>query len=228
VVKSASSNAEQQKINREQIGADLLGDEIALAAPWSAMPVRAVFLVGFMASGKSCVGQELARRLDWDFVDLDALVESRERQTIVEIFRDRGETGFRMAETSALRELTESLKRATVVALGGGTFAQPINRELLQPWHSVFLDVPCDELWQRSLVDADKRPLRKDGSLEFARLYEYRRPFYSQATVTVVTAGRDLASLCAEIERSLQSQGSPESTSSTQNPSISLETGESH
>src|SRR5208283_831007 len=78
------------------------------------MGVRAVFLVGFMASGKSSVGQELARRLDWDFVDLDARIESRERQTISEIFRDRGEAAFRLAETSALRDLTESLGRDTV------------------------------------------------------------------------------------------------------------------
>ena len=86
-------------------------DEIPDLAPWSAMGVRAVFLVGFMASGKSSVGQELARRLGWDFVDMDARIESRERQTIPEIFRERGEPGFRLAETSALRDLlTEPLE----------------------------------------------------------------------------------------------------------------------
>jgi len=85
------------------------------------MPIRAVFLVGFMASGKSTVGQELARRLDWDFVDLDARIESREQKSVPKLFRDRGETGFRLAETSALEDLlTASLQRDTVVALGGG------------------------------------------------------------------------------------------------------------
>ncbi|MFY9843041.1 MAG: shikimate kinase, partial [Terriglobales bacterium] len=84
------------------------------------MEVRAVFLVGFMACGKSTVGQELARRLDWDFVDLDERIEWRERQTISEIFRQRGEEGFRLAETSALCDLTDSLERDTVIALGGG------------------------------------------------------------------------------------------------------------
>ena len=58
------------------------------------MGVRAVFLVGFMASGKSRVGQELARRLDWDFVDLDARIESREGQTIREIFGTEGSPSF--------------------------------------------------------------------------------------------------------------------------------------
>ncbi len=64
------------------------------------MGVRAVFLVGFMAAGKTTVGQELARRLGWDFVDLDAEIESRERQTIAEMFRDRGEREFRLVETA--------------------------------------------------------------------------------------------------------------------------------
>src|SRR5437763_5498657 len=98
------------------------------------MGVRAVFLVGFMASGKSSVGQELARRLNWEFVDLDKRIESRERQCIPELFRDRGESGFRVAETAALRELTQSLAHDTVIALGGGTFSQASNQDLLRPW----------------------------------------------------------------------------------------------
>jgi len=182
-----------------------------------------------MASGKSSVGQELARRLDWEFVELDARIEARERQTIPEIFRDRGESGFRVAETSALRDLAQSLERDTVVALGGGAFSQPENRELLQPWRSVFLETPLDELWQRSLEDARERPLRKDRT-GFARLYEYRLPFYRQATMTVVTSGKNPASLCAEIERRLQLEGLKGKSCSSQgpaHPSADFETGES-
>jgi shikimate kinase len=180
------------------------------------MPVRAVFLVGFMASGKSSVGQELARRLGWDFVDLDARIEFRERQTVPEIFRDRGEHGFRLAETSALREVTELLVRDTVVALGGGAFVQERNRELLRQWPSVFLEAPASELWQRSLTDGVERPLRRDDPAEFARLCEQRLPFYREATVTVVTSGKDLASVCDEIERTLQFRGGSEAEGSPQ------------
>ncbi|MGA9497352.1 MAG: shikimate kinase [Terriglobales bacterium] len=178
------------------------------------MEVRAVFLVGFMACGKSTVGQELARRLDWDFVDLDERIEWRERQTISEIFRQRGEEGFRLAETSALCDLTDSLERDTVIALGGGTFAHAQNRELLRSWPSIFLDTPIDELWRRSMKDAGKRPLRSDRA-EFARLLESRLPFYRQATVTVVTSGKDQTSLCAEIERTLQVCGKNEVATSS-------------
>ena len=168
------------------------------------MEVRAVFLVGFMASGKSSVGQELARRLDWDFVDLDARIESRERQTVSEIFRDRGEPGFRLAESSALRELlTDSLQRNRVVALGGGAFVQERNRELLGQWPSVFLEAPASELWQRSLTDGVERPLRGDPE-QFAQLYAERLPCYRQASLVVETTGKPLASICVEIEGALQ------------------------
>jgi shikimate kinase len=192
------------------------------------MKVRAVFLVGFMASGKTTVARELARRLDWDFVDLDARIESRERQTIPEIFRDRGESAFRLAETSALRDLTESLERNTVVALGGGTFAQANNRDLLRSWPSVFLEVPLDELWHRSLQDPTQRPLGNDNRAEFARLYEHRLPFYRQAAMTVVTLGKDdPVSLCVEIECRLQLRDGAKLAGSSLPPATGFGTGES-
>jgi shikimate kinase len=189
------------------------------------MAVRAVFLVGFMASGKSSTGKELAGRLGWDFVDLDSRIEAREEKTIPEIFRDRGEHGFRMAEANALRDLTESLAQDTVVALGGGAFAQLENRELLSSWPSVFLEVSLDELWHRCIEHAKERPLRKNRT-EFARLYQQRLPFYREATVTVVTSGKDPASLCDEIERKLQSWGRAVDAGLSQMPSANSETGE--
>jgi shikimate kinase len=189
------------------------------------MAVRAVFLVGFMASGKSCVGSQLARRLDWDFVDLDTRIEAREGQTIPELFRERGESGFRLAETDALQELTSNLKREAVVALGGGAFVHPGNRELLRAWPSVFLDAPVDELWRRALDDTTERPLRTDAA-EFARLHQSRLPSYREATVTIVTSGKDPISLCVEIERSLQFQAGEADRSAEPSPASSG-TGES-
>jgi shikimate kinase len=189
------------------------------------MSVNAVFLVGFMASGKTTLGTALARRLGWDFVDLDAAIESREGHTIQQIFRERGESEFRKLEASALSALTRSLECNTVVALGGGTFAYGQNREFLQQWPSVFLEAPVEELWQRSLKDAAKRPLRKDV-IEFGRLYEDRLPHYRRATVTIVTSGRDTASLCAEIESILLLRGSVQISATTKTPPAHFGTGE--
>jgi shikimate kinase len=169
------------------------------------MGAQAVFLVGFMASGKSTAGPELSRRLGWDFVDLDSRIAARERRSVPEIFRDHGEAGFRLAESNALEHLTQSLERNSVVALGGGAFAQAKNRALLRDWPSVFLNAPVEELWQRSLADGIERPLRINRD-QFARLHAERLPFYREATITVDTAGRDVASICAEIEAALHLQ----------------------
>jgi shikimate kinase len=171
------------------------------------MNVRVVFLVGFMAAGKTTVGRELAQRLGWEFVDLDAYIEACEQKSIREIFEERGEHGFRELEHGALRELTESLESDAVIALGGGTFAQTANREFLRPFASVFLEAHLDELWERSRADHAKRPLRSENREEFARLYEGRVSFYREATVTIVTSGKAPASLCAEIERTLKLEG---------------------
>lgn len=170
------------------------------------MGARAVFLVGFMASGKSTVGPELARRLGWNFVDLDTRIEAREQLTVPEIFEKRGEDGFRVAETAALTHLTQTLEQDSVVALGGGAFAQDNNRELLRPWPSVFLNAPVDELWRRCTEDTAVRPLRQDRE-QFARLYQHRLPCYRKARLTVETSGKDPISICAEIESALQLGG---------------------
>src|SRR3974390_1448474 len=170
------------------------------------MGVRAVFLTGFMASGKTTVGRELARRLGWKFIDLDDHIQAREQQSIPEIFRSRGETAFRSAETRALKELAAALDHDTVVALGGGAFAQPANRDLLREWPIVFLDVPADELWRRSSSDSIARPLRTSRE-EFVQLYQERLSFYRQASVVIPAIGKDPASVCADIEAALALTG---------------------
>jgi shikimate kinase len=210
------------------------------------MKAHAVFLVGFMAAGKSTVGKEFARLLGWNFVDLDTRIESRERQTVPQILRDRGEREFRLAETAALTDLINtdllntdlintdlinsdsgngSVNRNTVIALGGGAFVQEVNRQLLLPWPTVFLDAPVSELWLRTLSDGIERPLRTDPN-QFARLYAERLPFYRQATVTIVTSGKDPASLCDEIRRTLQCWGTTEAAGSSQASSAQSEKGE--
>jgi len=162
----------------------------------------AVFLVGFMAAGKTSVGQALARRLGWEFIDLDARIESREGQTVPEIFASRGERSFRAAESGALRELLATLEKDSIVSLGGGAFVQDTNRDLLKDWPSVFLEAPVDELWRRSSEDVAERPLRKSWE-QFSDLYQQRIPGYRQAKLIVNTSARDISSICAEIENAL-------------------------
>ncbi|HIM57572.1 MAG TPA: shikimate kinase, partial [Candidatus Latescibacteria bacterium] len=86
------------------------------------LPKR-VLLVGFMASGKSSTGEELASRLGWDFKDFDTVIAARARKSVSRIFAEDGETEFRRLESSVAEDLLA--RGDTVVASGGGWPAQP-------------------------------------------------------------------------------------------------------
>ena len=172
--------------------------------------LAAIFLVGFMGAGKTSVGRALGQRLHWAFEDLDDRIERRENRTVVEIFRDSGESAFRRAEHNALqeliRELIEDLRGGgpRIVALGGGAFSQDANAALLHAsgWPTVFLDTPVEELWQRCAKQAGEsqveRPMLR-GREQFGKLYESRRKSYSMASVTVETGNREVEAIAAEI-----------------------------
>jgi shikimate kinase len=154
-----------------------------------------IYLVGFMAAGKTTLARALARRLDWQPVDIDEVIEQREHLTVTEIFAKRGEAYFRTLEREVLAEQTAP--RHLVVATGGGTFADPQNRAAInQDGVSVWLDVPLDRLIGRIPADG-RRPLAADRA-GFERLYHQRRAAYEQAHVRL-DAGR--ASVDALVEQ---------------------------
>lgn len=142
------------------------------------MKADKVYLVGFMGSGKTTVARALADRLDWRAVDIDELIEARERQTVADLFARKGEAYFRTVERGVLVDQLGS--RHTVVATGGGTFVDPQNRVLINnDGVSVWLDVPLVHLIDRVPADG-RRPLAADRA-EFERLYRARRDAYAQA-----------------------------------------------
>jgi shikimate kinase len=139
---------------------------------------RTVFLVGFMGTGKSSVGACLAELLGVRFVDTDALVEREEGRSVERIFRESGEDHFRQMERRVLRELdsTEPL----VVATGGGLFTGEAERSWMnERGHTVWLDVPLDELRKR-IGEGSGRPLWKDDAA-FLEMFETRKKAYRQA-----------------------------------------------
>jgi shikimate kinase len=167
--------------------------------------LRIVFLVGFMGSGKSTVGQALSRRMGWRFDDLDSRIEAREERSITEIFRDSGEAAFREAETSALRELLGDVDASpTIAALGGGAFAQCANLEIIKNSGApiVWLDAPVEELWRRCEAEDKVRPLMESPN-QFRQLYEARRAVYMKASLHIETGGRTQDDVAAEIARKL-------------------------
>jgi len=145
-----------------------------------------IYLLGFMASGKSTVGRHLARRLGWSFFDLDDEIEAAEKTTIAQIFDTRGEAEFRRIESEILAQHVLSIEhgRPAVVALGGGAFLSPANRELASGnGVSVWLDCDFDRI-ERRVAWASHRPLARDHE-KLVALFHERRDIYRLADVHI-------------------------------------------
>ncbi len=134
-----------------------------------------VAFVGYMGSGKSTVGRAVARRIGWDFVDLDREIEARAGRSIPDIFSSSGEDFFRNLEHRVLVD-TLNGSNERVVACGGGIVVRRENRERLKDAATVFLDGNLRMLFTRTRGGG--RPLRASGFDEFARRYEERLPLY--------------------------------------------------
>jgi shikimate kinase len=147
-----------------------------------------IFLLGYMASGKSTLGAALADALNCAFMDLDELLEGKLGMPVGAFIEQKGELSFRKAEHEALVSWLEEGPKDTVVALGGGTPVFYDHMALLnESGRTVFLDVSIGELAQR-LKGSTDRPLIKsqEDLVEFVakHLFE-RRPYYSQAQMRV-------------------------------------------
>jgi shikimate kinase len=168
-------------------------------------PAPIVALTGFMAAGKSTVGRTLWSLLHWRFIDLDCEIECRSKLRIHEIFALHGESRFREMETDALRGVLESASTSTVIALGGGTFVQPRNAELLSAAGAevVFLELDILELLRRCQAamahfPEQPRPLAADSEA-FCALYLRRLPHYRNAKLILNTANKTVDQTAREI-----------------------------
>lgn len=164
---------------------------------------RPVFLIGFMACGKTTVGRLLAGELGYGFVDTDDLVERREGRSVERVFADSGEGQFRRAEWEILKGL-DGLDR-TVVATGGGTFLGYAQRRwMIDRGRTVWLDVPLDIARSRTAAEgpgARVRPLwRGNDPIGLRALFEKRRAAYALAEIRA-----DASAPAAEIARALAS-----------------------
>ena len=151
-----------------------------------------VALIGFMTSGKSTIGPQLAMRLDLDFLDLDRMIVEQERATVDEIFATRGEDEFRAIETALLaRHLGGP---ACVIATGGGIADREGNRRSLARRSTVvWLDLRFETVMERLREDAGPaRPLvDRLGTDGLRDLHHRRRALYASCADLRVDADRD-------------------------------------
>ena len=159
-----------------------------------------IYLVGFMASGKTTVGRLLATELGWTFHDLDEDIEASEGKPIATIFDTRGEEEFRGLEQQAVRKRVREVERGKpmVLALGGGSFVHDGNHALLQEnGVTIWLDCPFDKVCDR-VGDTSHRPLARDRKT-FRQLYDDRQAAYAKADHRIAIDSDDPAEIVAAI-----------------------------
>ena len=147
-----------------------------------------IYLVGFMGTGKTAVGKELAKKKKLQFVDMDELIELREKRVISDIFAKDGEPYFRKVEKRVLKEVSQEKK--FVVACGGGIVLDKENITIMKDTGIIICLTASPAVILERTRAYSHRPLlnvshpRKQIEL----LLKFRSPYYAQADKTIDTS----------------------------------------
>lgn len=160
-----------------------------------------------MGSGKSAVGKGLAAAMEYNLIDFDDYIETKENATISTIFKEKGEIYFRKKEAAYLVELTEIIKGKTIISLGGGTPCYGMNLETIKKTDSIslYLNTSVRELTARLWNERAKRPLislqeSQESLEEYIRKHLFERSFfYNQATHSIKTNDKSIKEIVQEI-----------------------------
>jgi len=159
--------------------------------------IKNIILVGFMAVGKSTIGQRVAQELDWTFLDTDYEIERQTGLRIPELFQKYGEGRFRTEENLEVKRLTEVSR--TVISTGGGTVLDPENFRMLQKLGMmIHLYAPLEVVLQRVKNQQD-RPMLNKCRVELEELWRTRLKVYKQAHITLDTTDGDIEQKVEEI-----------------------------
>lgn len=166
-----------------------------------ALVIERVVLLGYMTAGKSTVGQALARRLEWEFLDFDVEIEHRAGVSVKTLIETCGEEALREMEAALTEEVAE--RPGMVLAPGGGWITRPEQLDRLgSRTLSVWLRVSVDETVRRLNGDAVERPFRghPDPRPLIAEMLAEREPLYRLADLSIPVDGRTPESVAFELE----------------------------
>lgn len=156
-----------------------------------------IYLIGMMGTGKTTVGQLLARKLSYRFFDTDILIERVAQKSINDLFAEEGETYFRDLESQVLNHL--SAYGRSVIATGGGIVLRQLNWSYLRDGLSIWLDASVDLLVER-LAEDDTRPLLKTDELptKLENLLAERKNLYQEADLHVLIEAQETPDAIAD------------------------------
>ena len=165
-----------------------------------------IALIGFMGTGKTAVGQALAEKLGWRFIELDLLIEQKVGKSIPDIFQQGGEIAFRELEIEVTKEVAG--KTNVVIACGGGLVLNKINTDRLRENAIiVYLTASPGVILKRVSKEAGQRPLLEvdNPALTIRELLKFRKPFYGRAAdVTINTSKLDIDAVAEQIIEKLK------------------------
>lgn len=169
--------------------------------------VNNIAIIGFMATGKSSVGLELAKSLELKFIDIDEHIEANQRKPISQIFKDHGEEYFRGLESELIKEISQS--QGVVISCGGGICLNPENIKTLGKKNKVILlEASADDIIERTKNDRT-RPLLGDKDKKKAIEYlmnKRRKQYLKSADIVIDTSGKDIATIRDEIVMRLEAE----------------------
>ena len=163
-----------------------------------------IILIGFMGSGKTTVGQQLAAETGRDFYDMDDLVEEHAGMSVADIFERKGEEYFRKLEHRILAEAVKGTDR--ILAAGGGIVLNPDNMPVMrQNGIVVALAARTDTLWERLEHSEDRPLLRGNNPREkMERLFSQRSGLYQDADFIIHVDGKSPSAIAQEIVRQIR------------------------
>jgi XRE family transcriptional regulator, aerobic/anaerobic benzoate catabolism transcriptional regulator len=160
-----------------------------------------IALIGLRGAGKSTLGKVLAKKIGWNFVELNKEIEAQNGLSIAEIIALYGQEGFRRMEQSALNQLLAQ-KEPMVLATGGGIVSEPLTFDLiLSSFYTIWLKAEPEEHMGRVRKQGDLRPMADDRSAmaELRNILVSREPLYARASATVDTAGLSVDAAAARL-----------------------------
>ena len=144
-----------------------------------------ITLCGMMGSGKSSIGKILAKKLNYNFIDVDKMIEKKAKKSINKIFEDEGEVYFRALEEKITINILSNKK--TIVSLGGGAIVNNnIRNSIKKNSYNIYLKVSIDDLKKR-LQNSKTRPLINKENLnnKLINLLDSREKFYLKADLII-------------------------------------------